>query len=182
MLNVSIVVGNPKPDSRTLQVARSLVESTLEPRSYDLTVIDLAHYADVLFAWPSEQLDALNQQIAGADLVVVASPTYKATYTGLLKAFMDRYPNKGLSGVVALLMTGADLSHAMGMDVHLRPLLVELGACVPTAGLYFDMHNMDRLDEVVRDWASEHGVSLRSFLPGTDEALVSGRADARVKR
>ena len=30
-------------------------------------------------------------RVGEADLVVVASPTYKGTYTGLLKLFLDRF-------------------------------------------------------------------------------------------
>src|ERR1700755_1925287 len=99
-VKVSVVVGNPKPQSRTLKVATTLVEHLLAPGSYDLTVIDLAEHEGEIFSWPSEKLAALNAQVAESDLVVFASPTYKATYTGLLKAFLDRYPANGLAGVV----------------------------------------------------------------------------------
>ena len=68
---------------------------------------------------------ALNASVAESDLVVFASPTYKATYTGLLKAFLDRYPANGLAGVTAIpVHTGADYSHAMGPTYNLAPLLV----------------------------------------------------------
>jgi len=70
-------------------------------------------------------------------VVVVASPTYKATYTGLLKAFLDRFPHQGLGGVTAIpLMLGASPVHSLATEHGLRPLLVELGASVPTRGLY----------------------------------------------
>jgi FMN reductase len=69
--------------------------------------------------------------------VVVASPTYKATYTGLLKAFLDRFPHQGLGGVTAVpLMLGGSPAHTLAIEHGLRPLLVELGASVPTGGLY----------------------------------------------
>ena len=91
--------------------------------------------------------------MAGSDLVVVASPTYKATYTGLLKAFVDRYGNDGLAGTVAVpVMTGAGAGHALAVEVHLRPLLVELGPpCRPAAVLTEDQ--LGDLDTVVGAWA-----------------------------
>ena len=128
-MRVSGVVGNPKPRARTLKVATTLLERLLEPGSYALTVIDLADHEREIFAWPSETMSALNAGVAESDLVVFASPTYKATYTGLLKAFLDRYPANGLAGVVAIpVLTGADATHSMGPTHNLAPLLAELGA------------------------------------------------------
>ncbi|MCD4532898.1 NAD(P)H-dependent oxidoreductase [Nocardioides sp. cx-169] len=150
MMHVTIVVGNPKAGSRTRQVAEALAHKLLAPGSYDLEVIDLAEHTSEIFAWPSATMAELNARVAASDLVLVASPTYKATYTGLLKAFLDRYPSNGLRGVVAIpVMTGADLAHSMGPDVNLAPLLTELGASVPLRGLYFVTSNMDRLDELM---------------------------------
>lgn len=178
VLKVSVVVGNPKPRSRTAQVATALVESLFPSGTYALTMIDLANHAGRLFEWPCEELAALNQEVAESDLVIMASPTYKATYTGLLKAFLDRYPNLGLRGVVAIpVMTGADLRHSMGPEVHLRPLLVELGATVPTPGLYFVMDQMDKLETVVADWAAEARVRLQAHLPQFSERISMPRLE-----
>jgi FMN reductase len=119
--------------------------------------LDLIDVASQLFEWPNDDVAALNAQVAASDVLVVASPTYKATYTGLLKAFLDRYPNNGLAGVTAVpVMTGASTLHSMAIDHGLRPLLVELGATVPTRGLYFLTPNIADLDEVVDDWAAQH--------------------------
>jgi Predicted flavoprotein len=160
-LKATIVVGNPKPKSRTLKVAETLVEKLLAPGSYDLEVIDLADHTAEIFAWPSDRMAALNARVAESDLAVFASPTYKASYTGLLKAFLDRYPANGLSGVTAIpVHTGGDLSHAMGPTVNLAPLLVELGAVVPGRGFYFVAGQMDHLDEIVEQAAAEYAVNL----------------------
>ncbi|MCS5736351.1 NADPH-dependent FMN reductase [Herbiconiux daphne] len=160
-ITVTIVVGNPKPRSRTRIVAETLVQKLLEPGSYDLEVIDLADHTAEIFAWPSDELAALNARVAGSDLAVFASPTYKATYTGLLKAFLDRYPANGLAGVTAIpVHTGGDLTHAMGPTVTLAPLLAELGAIVPGRGFYFVAGQMDRLDELVEAAAAEYAANL----------------------
>jgi FMN reductase len=160
-VKVSVVVGNPKPQSRTLKVATTLVEQLLDPGSYDLTVIDLAEHESEIFSWPSEKMADLNARVAESDLAVFASPTYKATYTGLLKAFLDRYPANGLAGVVALpVLTGADLTHSMGPTVNLAPLLAELGAIVPGRGFYFVSSQMDRLEELVGAAAAEYRANL----------------------
>jgi FMN reductase len=172
MLKVTVLVGNPKPQSRTLRVALAVVENLLLDDAYDLTTIDLADHTAHLFEWPSDEMSRLSATVASSDLVVVASPTYKATYTGLLKAFLDRYPHNGLRGVIVIpVMTGADPTHSMGVDVNLRPLLIELGASAPTRGLYFIASQMDQLDEIVSSWASENAAILRSVQPLVDGIL-----------
>jgi FMN reductase len=163
MLNVTILVGNPKPGSRTLQVAESLVRHLLTPGQYTTTVIDLAEHSSHIFEWPSDLMAGLSKTVADSDLLLVASPTYKATYTGLLKGFLDRYGSGGLTGVTAIpIMTGADAGHSMGPEVNLRPLLVELGASVPTRALYFIMSDMDTLDEKVQAWIEANAGAMHA--------------------
>ena len=130
---VAVVVGNPKPRSRTYESALSLADRL---GGADL-VVDLADHASDLFDWSAPRVTELVEEVASSLVVVVASPTYKATYTGLLKAFLDRFPHQGLGGVTAIpLMLGASPVHSLATEHALRPLLVELGASVPTRGLY----------------------------------------------
>lgn len=150
MLRITIVVGNPKPASRTRRVAEALVDKMFGP-GQEIQIIELADYTGQIFDWPSPELAALNDRVAASDVAVLASPTYKAAYTGLLKAFLDRYPASGLAGVTAIpVFTGADLSHSMGPNVSLAPLLAELGAVVLGGGFYFVTAHMDRLDEITQ--------------------------------
>ena len=55
------------------------------------TVIELAELGPALLGWGDPAVEAAKQAVAGADLVIFASPTYKATYTGLLKLFLDQF-------------------------------------------------------------------------------------------
>jgi FMN reductase len=157
-VDLSIVVGNPKPRSRTLVVAAALADRLCAVTGATLArTVDLCDYASDLFKWPHEELEALNEAVAASDCVVFASPTYKAAYTGLLKAFLDRYPNNGLAGVTAIpVMTGGSPIHAMAVDTTLRAVLIELGASLPTRGLFFLMTQMGELDAVVEEWADQN--------------------------
>jgi len=77
----------------------------------------------------------------------VASPTYKGTYTGLLKLFLDRIPAGALSEVTAIpLMLGADYRHALAVETFLKPVLNELGASTPTSGLFLLDREWDAAD------------------------------------
>jgi FMN reductase len=100
MTKIAVVTGNPKPASRTHSVALAVAELLAKelPEATTDPVVDLADYAPRLFDWSDDGLGALTAQVAAADVAVFASPTYKAAYTGLLKAFLDRYGNNGLAG------------------------------------------------------------------------------------
>lgn len=166
-MDISIVVGNPNPKSRTMNVAERVaaeVAATLAPATTTsiTRTVDLCEYSRDLFTWPQEALAAVCDAVAASDVVVVASPTYKAAYTGLLKAFLDRYPTNGLAGVTAVpVMTGGSAHHAMAVDTSLRPLLVELGASVPWRGLYFETSHMDELSAIVQAWGEANLIPPR---------------------
>lgn len=124
-MSTAVVVGNPKPASRTLaaatHVAREL--SGAEP---DL-VVDLATLGIGLLEWQDPTVGALVEQVTAADLVVFACPTYKGTYTGLLKLFLDRFGADSLTGVAVPLMLGGGPAHALAPELSLRPVLAEIG-------------------------------------------------------
>jgi FMN reductase len=135
LAEVVVVVGNPKSASRTL-VAATYVAEQLAGRP-PATVIDLATLGPALLDWGDNRIAALVDEVQCARLVVVASPTYKGSYTGLLKLFLDRFAADSLTGVLAVpLMLGAGPKHALAPEVFLRPVLAELGATVPGKALY----------------------------------------------
>lgn len=161
MSTISVIVGNPKPQSRTRQIAEELAQRIAASTGAEQhPTVDLIDHADQLFAWPSTALDPLLEQLRESTYAVIATPTYKASYTGLLKAFLDRYPARALDGVTAVpVFTTASDEHALAVEFTLRPLLVELGASVPTRGLAFPTPKFDRRDEVLDEWfASQRGV------------------------
>lgn len=130
-----VVVGNPKPKSRTLE-AGILVMQKLTGRTPD-DVVDVIDLGAKLFEYGNADVAAALQVVQGADVVVFASPTYKATYTGLLKMFLDLLPPDALATVTAYpVMLGAGPAHALAPDLLLKPVLVELGATCPSVGLY----------------------------------------------
>lgn len=129
-----VLVGNPKPASRTLDAALLVAR---ELRGEPDLVVDLAAWGPRLLDWSDAEVTELVAQVSAADLLVVASPTYKASFTGLLKLFLDRIAGDGLVGTVAVpLMLSAAPQHALVAETQLRPVLTELGAVVPGAALH----------------------------------------------
>ena len=156
MTKIAVVTGNPKPSSRTHSVALAVADVLAnETGGTDRLVIDLAEHAPRLFDWSDPELTRLTAEVAAADIAIFASPTYKAAYTGLLKAFLDRYQNNGLAGVTAVpVMTGGWPGHLLAVEVHLRPVLVELAATVPARGLYVTEPELADLDSAVAKWSA----------------------------
>ena len=161
-----VLVGNPRPGSRTaraaLRVAEVLTPGTV-PRLVDLAVLGPA----VLDPEAPEVKDAM-AEVAAARLLVVASPVYKGAVTGLLKAFLDRYGPGALRGVVAQpVMVGASPAHAPAVETSLRPVLVELGAVCPVVGLYLREQTLEALgtdEDPVTAWADAYAWPLRAAL------------------
>jgi FMN reductase len=80
--------------------------------------------------------------VAAADGIVVASPIYKAAYSGLLKTFLDVLPQFALRGKVVLpLATGGSIAHVLAIDYALRPVLSSLDPLHVVNGLFIlDKH------------------------------------------
>lgn len=172
-MSITVLVGNPRPGSRTataaLAAACHVAEASGLPDDTDL--VDLAALApSLLLPGPPGEVTGALERVAGADLLVVASPTYKATYSGLLKVFLDLLPGGALTGVTALpLLVMGSSAHTLAVEVHLRPLLVELGAHVPSPGLAVlqdtvpsDGARAPELDALLAPWAERIAPRIRS--------------------
>ncbi|SHK87664.1 FMN reductase [Pseudonocardia thermophila] len=155
-MTVTVVVGNPKPASRT-RTAGELLAERLTGAAPD-HVIELIELGPGLLGWGDEAVAAAVTAVQESSLVVFASPTFKATYTGLLKLFLDQFAGgTGLRDVVAVpLMLGAGPGHAMAPDLTLKPVLSELGGTCALPGLYLldsAFAESSALDDYVERWA-----------------------------
>lgn len=76
-------------------------------------------------------------QVADARAIVIASPVYKAAYSGLLKAFLDLLPQDAFQGKPILpVATSGSPAHMLAIEYSLRPVLSALGATNILAGVY----------------------------------------------
>lgn len=169
MPQLVVIVGNPRPGSRTRrlaeEVARQVGALTGEEPAGEPAVIDLADHAGELLDWSSPSIGALVEQAAAADALVVASPTFKGTYTGLLKAFLDRFASGQLAARPAIaVMTGGNAGHALAVEHALRPLLTEIGASTPAAGLYVTEPELEDPSVPVKAWLDRWGTALARAL------------------
>lgn len=78
-------------------------------------------------------------EVVAADALVVASPVYKASYSGLLKTFVDLLPPNCLAGTPVLpFVTGGSVGHVLALDQGLKPLLAALGATTIARGRFVE--------------------------------------------
>lgn len=84
------------------------------------------------FCADSQSVSDVVVRFAASLFLVFATPANKASFTALLKAFLDRYPTNGLAGVVAFSVdAGESMVHSMFATPVLSLTLVELGAIAP---------------------------------------------------
>lgn len=134
-MTTAVVVGNPKPASRTLEAAVA-VATRLTGGPPDL-VLDVVTFGAGLLGYGDPDVTRAVEQVQAASVLVVASPTYKASFTGVLKCFLDQFPGGSLAGVTVFpMMLGGAWQHALAPEAFLKPVLAELGASCPVKGLY----------------------------------------------
>lgn len=183
---VSIVVGNPKAGSRTLDAATALADALSRsvwgkagngdagrPRR---EVIDLATIADGLLApWRlSPAGSAAAQAAQSSALLILATPTYKASFTGLLKLFLDVFPAGSLSRTVVVpLVTAGGEAHRYLADIHLRPVLSELGAVVPAPSLLLTEPEIDGSEDAAAAHALRYGALIAAAVSALTTSMNS---------
>jgi FMN reductase len=138
-LSVAIVTGSPTRPSRSLGLAE-LVRQQLEQaglRTRTIHVRDLPAEALLHAEFEHPAIKSALEVVHEAQGVVFASPVYKAAYTGVLKAFIDLFPQFGLRGKVVLpLLTGGTLAHVLALDYAVRPVLQSLDPRLTVGGLF----------------------------------------------
>jgi len=104
--------------------------------------------------------------VAAADAVVIATPVYKASFSGLLKTFLDLLPQDGLAGKIVLpIATGGSQSHLLALDYALRPVLQALEAQQVLASIFATPQQLQ--------WSEEQGLVLAP--------PIAARVDAGVR-
>lgn len=132
------VSGSPAATSRS-RTLLDLALGALERHGGRAQRIDLAGLpADALLGrTPDPAVAEAIAAVQDARIVVVSTPIYRATYSGLLKVFFDLLPQDALAGTVAVpIATGGGPAHLLAVEHGLRPLLASVGALVVSAGVY----------------------------------------------
>ncbi|MBP2170639.1 FMN reductase [Erwinia toletana] len=168
-MRVITLAGSPRYPSRSTALL-TLCQAALEKRGVEVIPWNLHNFQpeDLLYArFDSPALLALKQDLESADGVIVATPVYKASFSGALKTLLDLLPERALEHKVVLpLATGGTVAHMLAVDYALKPVLNALKAQEVLHGVFADdtqITHYDRHPEVSPLLASRLDESLETF-------------------
>ncbi len=168
-MRVITLAGSPRYPSRSTALL-TLCQAELEKRGVEVIPWNLHNFQpeDLLYArFDSPALQALKQDLESADGVIVATPVYKASFSGALKTLLDLLPERALEHKVVLpLATGGTVAHMLAVDYALKPVLNALKAQEILHGVFADdsqISHYDRQPEVNQTLAARLDDALDTF-------------------
>ncbi|WP_338763870.1 NADPH-dependent FMN reductase [Massilia sp. METH4] len=154
-MSILLISGSPAVPSTSSRLLHHIGDKLAVHghRSTRLNVRDLPAQALLAADATNPVLQAALAEVAEAQAVIVATPVYKAAYSGVLKAFLDLLPQNGLAGKVVLpVATGGSQSHLLALDYALRPVLHALEADQVLTSIYATAQQVQ--------WSDHEGVTL----------------------
>lgn len=136
------ISGNLGRPSRTRTLVSAILADAAARRIGTTDVLDLVDAGPDLGVTLARDdapgtLDQVLTAIETADVLVAASPIYKASYTGLFKHLFDLIDPKALEGhQVLLAATAGSQRHALAIEHQMRPLFAFFGANVLPLSLF----------------------------------------------
>ncbi|MFJ8787492.1 FMN reductase [Streptomyces sp. NPDC102476] len=144
----------------------------------DVQVVELRELAveiaqNFTNGFPGRALAAAQEAVAGADGLVVVTPVFSASYSGLFKSFFDVLDPEALAGKPVLIAaTGGSARHSLVLEHALRPLFAYLKAVVVPTGVY----------AASEDWGAEGLDGRIERAAGELASLMAGLSVGRAPR
>ncbi|XHE16818.1 NADPH-dependent FMN reductase (plasmid) [Agrobacterium deltaense] len=131
-LNLLAISASPSATSSSARLADHVLELCALDPSVRLSHLRLSELDPRALMFADDRdlgISRAVKMVADADGIILVTPIYKASFTGLLKCFLDLLPQFALVGKAVLpLATGGSLAHALALDYGLRPVLQSMGA------------------------------------------------------
>jgi FMN reductase len=130
-LRVLAISGSASPGSKTALVAEKVLDlfrvRDVAVRHQRLSDLDPGALIRGVTSEPA--IAALIDDVAQAQGVVIATPIYKASMSGLLKCALDIMPQFALAGKVVMpVATGGSPAHVLALDYGIRPVLQSMAS------------------------------------------------------
>ena len=139
MSDILLISGSPSTPSRSGALLEYAVER-LGAEGLSTELVSVRDYPAedlILGKYDSPAFDTTKRLVAEARGLIVATPVYKAAYTGSLKALLDILPPQALRNKTVLpIATGGSPAHMLVLDYSLKPVLGALGASDILQGVY----------------------------------------------
>ncbi|WP_163505862.1 FMN reductase [Fodinicola acaciae] len=168
---VVITAGLSQPSSSRLLADRLAEASALALRDFgadaEIQVVELRDFAvdiakNLVSMVPSGALRTVINAVTSADGLIVVSPVFTASYSGLFKSFFDLLDNDALVGMPVLMgATGGTERHSLMLDYQMRPMFAYLRSVVTPTAVYAassdwgstDGHLATRIDRAAGEFA-----------------------------
>lgn len=150
MAKALIINGNVKKNSRLTGV-QQYIEQYFENANIKTEAI-LVHELpaeDLITAnFSSKEIAKANAAVAESELLFILTPIFKASYSGVLKTYLDLIPQKGLENkTVVPIAIGGSIGHLLAIEYALKPVLSVLGATTISNTVFI----LDQLVEVLEN-------------------------------
>lgn len=146
MGNVLIINGTHSDNSRVYSVQQHIEKYFDDAKS--IKVYDLPAEALISADYQNETIKAANKLIEEAAGIIILTPVYKASYSGILKTFLDLIPQKGLENKIILpVAVGGSPYHMLATDYALKPVLSALGATTILQSVYIIDKFIEQTDD-----------------------------------
>lgn len=160
MSDVLLISGSPALNSRSSHLL-AFAASTLDAWNVSNDTVSILDFPaeDLIQArYESESFTAFKAKVETARAIIIATPIYKGSFTGGLKALLDILPQNSLRGkTIVPIATAGTQAHLLAIDYSLKPVLSVLGATDLRQGVFVvdtQFHYTDtgfRLDDHVQE-------------------------------
>ncbi len=186
-LKLVAVSGGLQRPSRTLVLVEEIVAALSVVIPLEVRLIELGELAPALACsvyrnqLPPEAKTHI-EAIEGADALVVASPVFRGSFTGLFKHLFDLIGQDALIDTPVLLAaTGGSDRHSLVIEHQLRPLFAFFQALTLPLGVYASEHDFDGYE--IASGALRRRISLaveraRPWLQGRDALAAASETIA----
>lgn len=174
MSKLTIISGSPTEQTRLNGILAEIVKQSerenLKPEIIDIRELppqDLIHAK-----FDSEEISKANKKVEDSTIIVILTPVYKASFTGVLKTYLDLLPQNSLEGKIVLpVAIGGTYGHLLMIDYSLKPVLSALGATHILKGVFIlDSqvkkigNNQYEIDEEVKNRLDASFNHIKKFL------------------
>lgn len=178
--------GSPSAQSRTRTVIEAAIARIAAQSRAEARLVDIAGLVPDLGVGSRDAASARLEQalrtIEAADLLIVGSPVYKGSYSGLLKHLVDLVEYPALAGVpVGLIATGGSERHALVVEHHLRPLFAFFCAATLPTAVFLPTHAIigERIQDVALQGRFDQLIAEAVAVIGYRTAAAAAHADQR---
>ncbi|OIK13064.1 FMN reductase (NADPH) [Bacillus sp. MUM 116] len=149
MSKVTFISGNPSEETRLNGVFQEVLTyfqgSEITPGI--INVRELPPEALIHAKFNSKEIIEANRKVEDSNIIVILTPVYKASFSGLLKSYLDLLPQNGLEGkIIFPIAVGGTFGHLLMIDYALKPVLTALGATHILKGVFILDHQIRKLE------------------------------------